>query len=117
MSAVVERLAAEPIRVFTNEYAQTEESVADIVGTVKDAKQLKQLAESTIPQGLLIGGVVLAVLGLLLALWPKRKPRRPAGTDGEPSGGATGGDEPVVVRLAPGETVTIKDPTGPVAPP
>ena len=73
--AVVEKLAAEPIRVFTNEYAQTEESVADIVGTVKDAKRLKQLAESTIPQGLLIGGIVLAVLGLLLALWPKRKQR------------------------------------------
>ena len=73
-ATAVEQLAAEPI-VFTNEYSQTEESVADIVGTVKDAKKLKQLAESTIPQGLLIGGIVLAVLGLLLALWPKRKKR------------------------------------------
>jgi hypothetical protein len=115
-ATAVEQLAAEPIRVFTNEYSQTEESVADIVGTVKDAKKLKQLAESTIPQGLLIGGIVLAVLGLLLALWPKRK-KRARREPAPPVDGVDDGQQPVEVRLAPGETVTIKDPTGPTAPP
>ena len=115
-AAAVERLAAEPIRVFTNEYSQTEESVADIVGTVKDAKKLKHLAESTIPQSLLIGGIALAVLGLLLALWPKRK-RRARREPAPRVDGVDDGQQPVEVRLAPGETVTIKDPTGPTTPP
>jgi hypothetical protein len=116
-AAVVEQLAAEPIRVFTNEYSQTDESVADIVGTVKDAKRLKQLAETTIPQALLIGGIALAVLGLLLALWPKRKRRAGRGPSAAPTDGTDGAEQPVEVRLAPGETVTIKDPTGPTTPP
>jgi hypothetical protein len=115
-AAVVERLAAEPIRVFTNEYSQTEESVADIVGTVKDAKRLKQLAESTIPQALLFGGIALAVLGLLLALWPRRK-QRARGAPAAPVDGTDDAMQPIEVRLAPGETVTIKDPTGPTTPP
>jgi hypothetical protein len=116
-AAVVEQLAAEPIRVFTNEYSQTEESVADIAGTVKDAKKLKQLAESTIPQALLFGGIALTVLGLLLALWPKRKQRAGRGPSASPVDGTDGAEQPVEVRLAPGETVTIKDPTGPTTPP
>jgi hypothetical protein len=78
-SAALEKVAAEPIKVFTNAYSQTDESVADIASTVKDNKTLIDLVQNTLPMALLIGGIVLAVAGLLLALWPKKKvPAAPA---------------------------------------
>ena len=111
--AGLDKLAAEPIKVFVNEYSQTPESVADIVGTVKDAKALKQLAATTIPNGLLIGGIVLAVAGLLLALWP-------SGSHG-PAATASAVDAAAgTSRRRCGWRPARRDhrgPTGPVAPP
>jgi hypothetical protein len=76
-SAALQKLAENPIKVFENSYSQTEESVADIASTVKDKKSQKQLATSTIPTALLIGGIVLAVVGIALAAVPKRKKGTP----------------------------------------
>ena len=73
--------------------------------TVKDAKKLKDLATTTVPNALRYGGIGLTVLGLLLALVPKRSSRRG-------KGGAPGPDEqPVEVHLAPGEQIVITEPS------
>jgi hypothetical protein len=77
-SAALQKLAENPIKVFENSYSQTEASVADIASTVKDKRSQKKLATSTIPTGLLIGGIVLAVVGVVLAVVPKRKKGAPA---------------------------------------
>jgi hypothetical protein len=76
-SAALGQLAANPIKIFVNSYSQTPESVADIASTVKDKKAQKHLATSTIPNGLLIGGIVLAVVGVALAAAPRRRPAAP----------------------------------------
>jgi hypothetical protein len=103
--AALDQLVAQPIMVFQNSFSQTDASVADVAKTVKDAKKLKDLATTTIPNVLRYGGIALTVLGLLLALVPKRSSRRR-------KGGAPGPDEqPVEVRLAPGEQVVITEPT------
>ena len=47
-----------------------------MVGTVKDAKKAKQLAETTIPNALLYGGIVLFVLGVILAIVGHRRGKR-----------------------------------------
>ena len=92
----LDQLAAQPIVVFQNSFSQTDASVADVAKTVKDAKKLKDLATTTVPNALRYGGIGLTVLGLLLALVPKRSSRRG-------KGGAPGPDEqPVEVHLAPG---------------
>jgi hypothetical protein len=62
-----------PIKVFTNTYSQTPASVADIARTVSDQHDRRHLAESTIPLLLLIGGIVLLVVGVLLAALPRRR--------------------------------------------
>jgi hypothetical protein len=101
----LDQLAAQPIVVFQNSFSQTDASVADVAKTVKDAKKLKDLATTTVPNVLRYGGIGLTVLGLLLALVPKRSSRRG-------KGGAPGPDEqPVEVRLAPGEQLVITEPT------
>jgi hypothetical protein len=87
-SAALQKLAENPIKVFVNSYSQTEESVADIASTVKDKRSQKKLATSTIPAGLLIGGIVLAVVGVALAAVPKRKkgtPESPGPADASPA--------------------------------
>jgi hypothetical protein len=76
--AALDKLAANPIKVFENKFSQTPASVADIASTVKDKKAQKRLAESTIPNGLLIGGIVLFVIGVLLAVAPRRRKPEPA---------------------------------------
>jgi hypothetical protein len=106
----LDQLAAAPIMVFQNSFSQTDASVDDILKEVKDAKSMKHLAESTIPKALLFGGIGLAVLGLLLALVPKRRSRRPGTVPGETE------EQPVEVKLAPGERVVITDPAAPEAP-
>jgi hypothetical protein len=73
----LETVGAQPIKVFENRYAQTGESVAEIAATVRDSADQKRLAEVTVPRALLIGGIVLTIVGLLLALWPRRS--EPAG--------------------------------------
>jgi hypothetical protein len=125
--AGLEKLAANPIKVFENKFSQTEASVADIASTVKDKKSQKQLAETTIPNALLIGGIVFAVAGLILILTSLRK-RRPSESDvsterdrsaaavaaAGPAGTGMVTGEPTVPE---GETITIADPPAPVEPP
>ncbi len=101
----LDQLAAQPIMVFQNSFSQTDASVADVAKTVKDAKKLKDLATTTVPNALRYGGIGLTVLGLLLALVPKRSSRRGKGGAPEPD------EQPVEVRLAPGEQVVITEPT------
>jgi hypothetical protein len=101
----LDQLAAQPITVFVNSFSQTEASIADVVHTVKDAKKLKDLAETTIPKALLYGGIGLTVLGLLLALIPRRKSKKGTGGDA-----LIPGEQPIHVRLVPGELVVITDP-------
>jgi hypothetical protein len=73
-SSALGKLATNPIKVFENKFSQTPESVADIASTVKDKKSQKHLAESTIPNGLFVIGIVLAVVGVILAAMPRKKP-------------------------------------------
>ena len=101
----LDQLAAQPIMVFQNSFSQTDASVADVAKTVKDAKKLKDLATTTVPNALRYGGIGLTVLGLLLALVPKRSSRRGKGGAPEPD------EQPVEVHLAPGEQVVITEPT------
>jgi hypothetical protein len=107
----LDQLAAQPIMVFQNSFSQTEASVADVAKTVKDAKKLKDLATTTIPNVLRYGGIGLVVLGLLLALIPKRSSRRGTGR------AAPAAEQPVEVKLAPGEQVVITDPAPADVPP
>ena len=100
----LDQLATQPIMVFQNSFSQTDASVADVAKTVKDAKKLKDLATTTVPNALRYGGIGLTVLGLLLALVPKRSSRRGKGGAPEPD------EQPVEVRLAPGEQVVVADP-------
>ena len=113
-ATAVEQLAAEPIRVHQRVLADR-----GVGGRHRRHGQGRQEVEAAgrehHPAGPAHRGIVLAVLGLLLALWPKRKKRDAASPP--PVDGVDDGQQPVEVRLAPGETVTIKDPTGPTAPP
>jgi Porin PorA len=74
----IKSLAENPIKVFVNTYSQTPASVQDIAGTVKDQRDLRRLAETTIPNLLLIVGAALVVAGALLLFLPRRKRPAPA---------------------------------------
>jgi hypothetical protein len=50
--------------------------VTQIAKKVRDLHDQRKLAESTIPNAMFIGGIVLIVVGAGLILWPRR--RRPA---------------------------------------
>jgi hypothetical protein len=67
------KLAANPIKVFENNFKQTDASIADIASTVKHKKDQKHLAESTIPDGLRYGGIAAFAVGVLLIIIPKRR--------------------------------------------
>jgi Porin PorA len=73
--AAIAKLNAEPLTVFVNDYHQTDASVTDIATTIRDLKDRRKLAESTLPNAMLIGGIVLIVVGAVLIVWPRR--RRP----------------------------------------
>jgi hypothetical protein len=74
----IAKLNAAPIKVFENKYKQTDASVTDIAKTVRDQRDKRRLAESTIPNAMLIVGIVLTVIGVLLAiLWGRRRRRAP----------------------------------------
>jgi Porin PorA len=77
--AAIAKLNTEPLQVFVNDYHQTDASVTDIAKEIRDQRDKRRLAEKTLPNSLLIGGIVLAVIGAALALWPRRtKPRAEA---------------------------------------
>ncbi len=83
-SKALTALASRPIPVFENRFSQTAASVTDIAMTVKDQKNKRNLAEHTIPSALLVGGLALAIIGLVLVLIPKRmRPAAPASTSVE----------------------------------
>ncbi len=65
-------LASNPIPIFDNTFSQTPASVKDIASTVNDNRDMKKLAEDTIPLILLVVGIVLAVIGIVLIAIPKR---------------------------------------------
>ena len=73
--AAIAKLNAEPLPVFVNEYHQTDASVTEVAKTIRDQKDKRHLAESTLPNAMLIGGIVLIVVGAALIFWPRR--RRP----------------------------------------
>lgn len=92
---VIDSGALDLIPVFTNDFAQTPDSVADIWGEVKDLRDQRRLAERTVPRVLLIGGLVLVVAGAALLVLGVRRGRqrgedeaRPAEDGGEPPASA-----------------------------
>jgi hypothetical protein len=75
--AAIDKLNAQPIKVFENRYHQTPASVTDISKTVKDQRNKRRLAEIFIPNAMLIAGIVLTVIGLILILVLGRKRSAP----------------------------------------
>ena len=59
-------LATNPIPLFRNEFSQTDASIKDIAGQVKDQKDKIELAKKTVPTVLVVLGVVAGVAGLVL---------------------------------------------------
>jgi hypothetical protein len=82
LSAALAKLGTEPTPVFSHSYAQTDASVAAQVADVKDNIAKKDLAEKTVPTGLLTVGMAFVVLGVVLVALPKR---RGTATDGVPT--------------------------------
>jgi hypothetical protein len=83
----LEKLAANPVKVFENKFSQTPASVADIASTVKDKRSQKRLATTIIPNALVIAGPLLAVVGIVLVALPRRRKRtaEPAGPGSGPA--------------------------------
>jgi hypothetical protein len=78
------------IPVFTNDYAQTPASIADVWGDIDHQRDLRRLAVRTIPWALLIGGIAIDFVGSGLVITALRRGRRElsgpgAGTDAAPS--------------------------------
>jgi len=71
--AALESVAGEPIPIFTNDYHQTAASVGEAVADAKDNGRQMRLAETLIPNGLLLAGGLLVLAGLLLLLIPKHR--------------------------------------------
>jgi hypothetical protein len=72
-------LATNPIPLFRNEFSQTDASIKDIAGQVKDQKDKIELAKKTVPTVLVVLGVVAGVAGLVLLFVGARRARRSGG--------------------------------------
>ena len=72
-------LATNPIPLFRNEFSQTDASIKDIAGQVKDQKDKIDLAKKTVPTVLVVLGVVAGVAGLVLLFVGARRSRRSGG--------------------------------------
>jgi len=72
-------LATNPIPLFRNEFSQTDASIKDIAGQVKDQKDKIDLAKKTVPIVLVVLGVVAGVAGLVLLFVGARRARRSSG--------------------------------------
>jgi Porin PorA len=72
-------LATNPIPLFRNEFSQTDASIKDIAGQVKDQKDKIDLAKKTVPTVLVVLGVVAGVTGLVLLFVGARRSRRSGG--------------------------------------
>jgi hypothetical protein len=71
-------LSTNPIPLFRNEFTQTDASVKDIAGQVKDQKNKIDLAKKTVPTVLVIVGGVAGIAGLVLVFLGARRARRSA---------------------------------------
>ncbi len=78
-------LKTNPIPLFRNEFTQTDASIADIAGQVKDQKDKMTLAKKTVPTALVVLGLVAGVAGLVLVFVGSR--RRGAPESGAPESG------------------------------
>ncbi len=74
-------LGTNPIPLFRNEFSQTDASIADIAGQVKDQKDKITLAKKTVPTALVVLGLIAGVAGLVLVFLGSR--RRPAPDSGD----------------------------------
>jgi hypothetical protein len=77
-SAAISAGRLSQIPVFTNDYAQTPASIADVWSDIAHQRDQRRLAERTIPWTLLIGGIVLDLVGTGMVLAAFRRPRREA---------------------------------------
>jgi hypothetical protein len=77
-------LKTNPIPLFRNEFSQTDASVSDIAGQVKDQKDKITLAEKTVPTVLVALGVVAGVAGLVLVFVGSRR-RAATGPESAPT--------------------------------
>jgi hypothetical protein len=77
--AVIDRGDLALIPVFTNDYAQTPASIADVWEDIEHQRDQRRLAERTIPWTLLIGGIVVALAGAALVVTASRRSRRDDG--------------------------------------
>ena len=75
----LDALATNPIPLFRNEFSQTDASIKDIAGQVKDQKDKIELAKKTVPTVLVVLGVVAGVAGLVLLFVGARRARRSGG--------------------------------------
>lgn len=83
-------LSTSPIPLFRNEFSQTDESIKDIAGQVKDQKDKVSLAKRTVPTVLVTLGVIAGVAGLVLVFVGSR---RRAQSQPEPEPGPESGDQ------------------------
>lgn len=74
-------LETNPIPLFRNEFSQTDASIKDIAGQVKDQKDKITLAKKTVPTALVVIGLVAGVAGLVLVFLGSR--RRPTPGSGD----------------------------------
>ncbi|HEX9260830.1 MAG TPA: porin PorA family protein, partial [Acidimicrobiales bacterium] len=82
--AALDKIAAQPIKVFENKFSQTADSVEEVAMDIKDQRDKKRLAEETVPTGLLAGGLVLAIVGMVVVALPRRS-KGASGDSGEPA--------------------------------
>lgn len=68
-----ELATAPPIPIFSVDYAQTDASVADIAGDVKDQRQMVLLAQRWVPLGLVVVSLVLLAIGAGLMIRDRRR--------------------------------------------
>lgn len=101
----LQKLAAEPIKVFENKFSQTPESVKEIAASVQDLADQKNLAENTVPMVMWIVGAVLAVAGLALFFLWRKAPKAVTAAAGVPAAAAA----PVAAAAAP----VVPDPQAP----
>ena len=74
-------LKTNPIPLFRNEFSQTDASIADIAGQVKDQKDKITLAKKTVPTALVAIGLVAGVAGLVLVFLGSRRRATPDSGD------------------------------------
>ncbi|HEX9260680.1 MAG TPA: hypothetical protein VF855_14160, partial [Acidimicrobiales bacterium] len=95
----LEAVSGEPVPIYTTDYHQTAASVTEAVADAKESGRMIRLAETWIPNGMAAFGGLLALVGLLLILIPKRKAHVPMSA-------LTPAPVEVVPEAAPFETVT-----------